>query len=64
LTRVRAENVRERVRVELLRARSVTVRDVDGVWTHRFSDSLVLHIGVARRAQLVERLNDVGRRAR
>ena len=45
----------------LLREGAVTVRDVEGVWMHRFSDSLVLHIGVVRTAQLVDRLNEVAR---
>lgn len=48
----------------LLREGAVTVRDVEGVWMHRFSDSLVLHIGVARTAQLVDRLNEVASSAR
>jgi hypothetical protein len=48
----------------LLREGAVTVYDVAGVWMHWFSDSLVLHIGVARMAQLVDRLNDVGSDAR
>jgi hypothetical protein len=42
----------------------VTVYDVEGVWMHWFSDSLVPHIGVARMAQLVDRLNGVGSNAR
>lgn len=45
----------------LLREGAVTVREVEGIWMHRFSDSLVLHIGVARTAQLVDRLNEAVR---
>ena len=48
----------------LLREGAVTVYDVEGVWMHWFSDSLVLHIGVARMAQLVDRLNELGSGAR
>ena len=48
----------------LLREGAVTVYDVEGVWMHWFSDSLVLHMGVARMAQLVDRLNELGSGAR
>jgi hypothetical protein len=48
----------------LLREGAVTVRDVEGVWMHRFSDSLVLRLGVARTAQLVDRINEVASSAR
>ena len=48
----------------LLRDGAVTVRDVEGVWMHRFSDSLVLYIGVVRTAQLVDRIDEVASSAR
>ena len=35
----------------------VTVRDVEDVWAHWFSESLVLRLGVDRMARLVDELN-------
>ena len=36
---------------------AVTVRDVENVWAHWFSESLVLRLGVDRTARLVDELN-------
>ena len=35
----------------------MTVRDVEDVWAHWFSESLVLRIGVDRMARLVDELD-------
>ncbi|MBF4580236.1 hypothetical protein [Frigoribacterium sp. VKM Ac-2530] len=41
----------------LLAEGAVTVRDVEDVWAHWFSESLVLRLGVDRMARLVDELN-------
>jgi len=41
----------------LLKAGAVTPHDVEAVWMHWFSESLVLRIGPPRMAQLIDRLN-------
>jgi hypothetical protein len=41
----------------LLKAGTVTTRDVEAVWMRWFSKSLVLRLGPPRRAQVVDRLN-------